>query len=123
MWTPRRQHSHEGLRYETDVIDAEWDVIEPLIRAIRANDTLAGRLAFDGSERIRSKQHRRTAMERFGSGQMITRRLRDALSNVSGARHLGEESKPIGPQSRPGGSSGCCSLSRFLRLIRRCPAR
>ena len=26
MWTPttRRQHSREGLRYETDLTDAEW---------------------------------------------------------------------------------------------------
>ena len=31
MWTPatRRQHSREGLRYETDVTDAEWALIEP----------------------------------------------------------------------------------------------
>ena len=33
MWTPttRRQHSREGLRYETDLTDAEWAVIEPLL--------------------------------------------------------------------------------------------
>ncbi len=33
MWTPatRRQHSREGLRYETDLTDAEWAVIEPLM--------------------------------------------------------------------------------------------
>ena len=31
MWTPatRRQHSRDGLRYETDLTDAEWAVIEP----------------------------------------------------------------------------------------------
>ena len=31
MWTPatRRQHSREGLRYETDLTDAEWALIEP----------------------------------------------------------------------------------------------
>jgi putative transposase len=31
MWTPatRRQHSREGLRYETDLTDAEWVVIAP----------------------------------------------------------------------------------------------
>jgi transposase len=31
MWTPatRRQHSREGLRYETDLTDAEWARIEP----------------------------------------------------------------------------------------------
>ena len=31
MWTPttRRQHSRCGLRYETDLTDAEWAVIEP----------------------------------------------------------------------------------------------
>lgn len=30
MWTPitRRQHSREGLRYETDLTDEEWTVIE-----------------------------------------------------------------------------------------------
>jgi transposase len=35
MWTPatRRQHSREGLRYETDVTDGEWAVIEPLMPA------------------------------------------------------------------------------------------
>ncbi len=33
MWTPatRRQHSRDGLRYETDLTDAEWAVIEPLM--------------------------------------------------------------------------------------------
>jgi len=33
MWTPttRRQHSRTGLRYETDLTDAEWAVIEPLM--------------------------------------------------------------------------------------------
>ena len=25
----RRQHSREGLRYETDLTDAEWALIEP----------------------------------------------------------------------------------------------
>jgi transposase len=34
MWTPttRRQHSRAGLRFETDLIDAEWAVIEPLLQ-------------------------------------------------------------------------------------------
>jgi transposase len=33
MWTPatRRQHSRTGLRYETDVTDAEWALIEPFL--------------------------------------------------------------------------------------------
>src|SRR5829696_2536296 len=33
MWTPttRRQHSREGLRYETDLTNAEWALIEPLM--------------------------------------------------------------------------------------------
>ena len=33
MWTPatRRQHSRVGLRYETDLTDAEWALIEPLL--------------------------------------------------------------------------------------------
>jgi transposase len=33
MWTPttRRQYSRDGLRYETDVTDAEWAVLEPLL--------------------------------------------------------------------------------------------
>src|SRR5919107_5750584 len=33
MWTPatRRQHSRDGLRYETDLTDAEWAVVEPLM--------------------------------------------------------------------------------------------
>ncbi len=33
MWIPttRRQHSRAGLRYETDLTDAEWAVIEPLM--------------------------------------------------------------------------------------------
>jgi transposase len=33
MWTPttRRQHSRVGLRYETDLTDAEWAVINPLM--------------------------------------------------------------------------------------------
>jgi len=37
MWTPatRRQHSRDGLRYETDLTDAEWAVIEPLMPAPR----------------------------------------------------------------------------------------
>src|SRR5215207_3418658 len=33
MWTPvtRRQHSRNGLRYETDLTDAEWALIEPFM--------------------------------------------------------------------------------------------
>src|ERR687889_416067 len=33
MWTPttRRQHSRDGMRYETDLTDAEWALIEPLM--------------------------------------------------------------------------------------------
>src|SRR5215203_1074727 len=33
MWTPttRRQHNREGLRYETDLTDAEWALVEPLM--------------------------------------------------------------------------------------------
>src|SRR5918912_3615796 len=33
MWTPatRRQHSRDHLRYETDLTDAEWALIEPLM--------------------------------------------------------------------------------------------
>src|SRR5215211_7662571 len=35
MRTPatRRQHSRDGLRYETDLTEAEWAVIEPLMPA------------------------------------------------------------------------------------------
>ena len=35
MWTPatRRQHSRAGLRYETDLTDAEWRLIAPLLPA------------------------------------------------------------------------------------------
>ena len=35
MWTPttRRQHSRDGLRYETDLTDAEWALIEPSMPA------------------------------------------------------------------------------------------
>ena len=33
MWTPttRRQYSRDGLRYDTDLTDAEWALIEPLL--------------------------------------------------------------------------------------------
>jgi hypothetical protein len=33
MWTPitRRHSSRDDLRYETDLTDAEWAVIEPLL--------------------------------------------------------------------------------------------
>ena len=33
MWTPatRRQHSRDHLRYETDLADAEWALVEPLM--------------------------------------------------------------------------------------------
>jgi transposase len=33
MWIPtaRRQHSRCGLRYETDLTDAEWALIEPAL--------------------------------------------------------------------------------------------
>jgi Putative transposase of IS4/5 family (DUF4096) len=35
MWTPatRRQHSRDDLRYETDLTDAEWALIAPLMPA------------------------------------------------------------------------------------------
>ena len=33
MWTPttRRKHSRDGLRYETDLTEGEWRVIEPYL--------------------------------------------------------------------------------------------
>ena len=33
MWTPttRRQHSRDHLRYETDLTDAEWAIVEPML--------------------------------------------------------------------------------------------
>ncbi len=33
MWTPatRRQHSRAGLRYASDLTDAEWAVLAPLL--------------------------------------------------------------------------------------------
>jgi transposase len=33
MWTPatRRQHSRERLRYGSDLTDAEWKILEPLM--------------------------------------------------------------------------------------------
>jgi transposase len=38
MWTPatRRQYSREELRYQTDLTDAEWALIEPLLPAPHA---------------------------------------------------------------------------------------
>src|SRR3712207_5840774 len=35
MWTPatRRQHSRDHLRYKTDLTDAEWALIEPIMPA------------------------------------------------------------------------------------------
>ena len=35
MWTPatRRQHNRTGLRYASDLIDAEWAVLQPLLPA------------------------------------------------------------------------------------------
>jgi len=33
MWTPatRRQHGRTGLQHETDLTDAEWRLVEPLL--------------------------------------------------------------------------------------------
>ncbi len=38
MWTPttRRQYSRDGLRYDTDLTDAEWALIGPLLPEPRA---------------------------------------------------------------------------------------
>ena len=50
MWTPttRRQHSRANLRYETDLTDAEWAVIAPLIPTAGYADTFAqSRAAMD----------------------------------------------------------------------------
>jgi transposase len=35
MWTPttRRQHSRAGLRYGSDLTDAEWEVLAPFLPA------------------------------------------------------------------------------------------
>jgi transposase len=37
MWTPttRAQHSRKALRYQTDLTDAEWSVIEPYLPPAR----------------------------------------------------------------------------------------
>jgi hypothetical protein len=33
MWTPttRAEHNRDHLRYETDLTDAEWEILEPLL--------------------------------------------------------------------------------------------
>ena len=38
MWTPttREQHSRKALRYQTDLTDAEWVVIEPHLSDVSA---------------------------------------------------------------------------------------
>ncbi len=35
MWTPttRRQHSHAGLRYGSDLTDREWAILHPFLPA------------------------------------------------------------------------------------------
>ena len=37
MWTPatRKNYSRNGLRYQSDVTDEEWRVIESFIRRVR----------------------------------------------------------------------------------------
>src|SRR5215210_3624219 len=52
MWTPatRRQHSRKGLRYETDLTDAEWALIEPFMPAPNERTT-AGMASARGDER------------------------------------------------------------------------
>ena len=39
MWTPttRRRHSRAGLRYGSDLTDAEWMLLEPLLPAAAAS--------------------------------------------------------------------------------------
>lgn len=36
MWTDttRRKHARKGLRYSSDLTDAEWSVLEPLLPAV-----------------------------------------------------------------------------------------
>ena len=50
MWTPatRRQHSRDHLRYETDLTDAEWALIEPLPAGTEAMRATSG-VALEGS--------------------------------------------------------------------------
>jgi hypothetical protein len=39
MWTPehRRAANRNGLRYPSDLTDAEWTIVEPMIPACAAN--------------------------------------------------------------------------------------
>src|SRR5215213_7423730 len=98
MWTPatRRQHSRTGLRYETDVTDAEWALIEPLLPPPpkRVLSGLAPRpLADAGSVGYRAASHRGADEDavlgmRIGSRDRATRAHRPGLSPVplSGVR-------------------------------------
>ena len=51
MWTPtsRRQHSRDGLRYETDMTDSKWEVIEALLPASARRGRRSGRCARSGT--------------------------------------------------------------------------
>ena len=53
MWTPatRRQHSRDGLRYETDLTDAEWALIEPFMPEPPPSGATSGMAFARGHER------------------------------------------------------------------------
>ena len=54
MWTPttREQHSRKALRYQTDLTDAEWVVIEPHLPP--AHGTGRPRVMADARDRQRA---------------------------------------------------------------------
>src|SRR5918993_34433 len=55
MWTPatRRQHSRYHLRYETDLTDAEWALIEPLMPTPKLRGRPRG---YDAGKKVKGRK-------------------------------------------------------------------
>jgi len=102
MWTPatRRQHSRAGLRYETDLTDAEWAVIEPLLPTdVRGKERVDDRRVLNGIFWVlRSGSPWADVPERYGPATTIYNRFNrwrkagiwDKLMNAIIAAHDGK---------------------------------
>ena len=105
MWTPttREQHSRKALRYQTDLTDAEWVVIEPHLPPAH------------GTGRPRSWPMRESVKTTeaggprgYDAGKKIKGRKRHALVDTDG-RGLVLEAHPASIQDRDGGGPLLCA--------------
>jgi transposase len=114
MWTPttRQQHSRTVTRYQTDLTDAEWQVITPHLPKRDASPSAA----IIDSQSVKTTEA--GGPRGYDAGKKVNGRKRHALVDTDG-RGLVIEPHPANVQDRDGGGPLLRASRRIFPLIQR----